>query len=98
MDAPLTLKGLMEELAALLEGGDFPGAEELLARALSAMPVQYEPFLHLQFGRLYARWNKLTSALNHFGRAAELARDEMLLVQIVEEIRAAKHRQAEQAP
>ena len=97
MDAAFTLTRLMDELAALSEGGDFAGAEELLSSSLSLFP-QHEPFLHLQLGRLYIRWNKLTSALNHLGRAAELSRDEILIAQVVEEVRVARTRQTGQTP
>jgi len=88
---------MMEEIAALTESGDFSGAEELLTASLAHFP-KHEPFLHFQFGRLYVRWNKLTSALNHLGRAAELSRDEILLLQVVEEVRVAKGKQALQTP
>lgn len=87
----------MEDLAALTESGDYQGAEELLSSALPLFP-QHEPFLHFQLGRLYTRWNKLTSALNHLGRAAELSRDEILTAQVVEEVRIARGRQATQSP
>jgi hypothetical protein len=100
MDAPLTLAGLNEELTTLLEERDYEGGEELLSFAMGAMP-KHQAFLHYQFGKMYVRWNKMSSALVHLGKAAELAKqkdDEVLAVQIVEELRAARKVQAEQAP
>jgi tetratricopeptide (TPR) repeat protein len=101
LDAPLTLTGLIEELNTLLEGDDYEGGEELLAQAFGQLPAKHEAFLHFQFGKVYVRWNKLSSALEHFGKAAELSKisgDEMLMIQAVEELRQAKKLQAEQAP
>jgi len=100
MDAPLTLTGLIEELNILLEGRDFEGGEELLSAAIGNM-AKHEAFLHYQFGKMYVRWNKMSSALVHLGRAAEIAKlkdDETLAVQIIEELRNARKIQAEQAP
>src|SRR5262249_21854310 len=100
MDAPLTLAGLIEELNVLLDGKDFEGGEELLSQAIGFMP-KHEAFLHFQFGKMYVRWNKMSSALAHLGKAAELAKmkeDETLAVQIVEELRNARKAQAEQTP
>ncbi|MGZ3721414.1 MAG: hypothetical protein ACXVA9_00705 [Bdellovibrionales bacterium] len=100
MDAPLTLTGLIEELHGLLENRDYEGGEELLSQAFGNMP-KHEAFIHFQFGKMYVRWNKMSSAVVHLGRAAELAKareDEMLTVQIVEELRNARRLQAEQAP
>ncbi len=100
MDAPFTLKGLADELGALLESQDFEGAEELLHRALTSRP-ELSPFLHFQLGRVYVQWNKMSSALLHLGQAAEMAQlkqDEMLLFQILEEFRKAKSFQLAQRP
>jgi hypothetical protein len=100
VDAPLTLTGLSEELHVLLGENDFEGAEEILSAALVSMP-QIEPFLHFQLGRVYSRWNKMSSSLEHLGKAAELARstaNEMLMVQVIEEMQLARRKQAEQAP
>lgn len=100
MDAPLTLAGLNEDLNVLMECKDYEGSEELLSQAMGFMP-KHQAFLHFQFGRLYIRWNKISSAINHLGRAAELAKmkeDEALAVQIVEELRNARKVQAEQTP
>lgn len=100
MDASLSLTGLIEEYNALLEARDFEGAEGILARALSA-PSQFEPFIHFQMGRLYTEWNKMTSAVNHLSKAAELAalaKDQMFLLQVTEELRRAKRLQSLQMP
>lgn len=97
MDAPLTLAGLIEELNVLMEGRDYEGGEELLSSAIGLMP-KHEAFLHFQMGKLYARWNKMSSALSHLGKAAELKPDETLSIQIVEEFRNARKIQAEQMP
>lgn len=103
MDAAFSLAGLTEDLSALLEAEDLEGAEELLTRGLAASaggsPV--ETFLHFQMGRLYVRWNKLTSAIQHLALAAEQAKqksDEVLLFQILEEFKLAKGRQITQRP
>jgi hypothetical protein len=100
MDAPLTLARLMEEFSALLESHDFEGAEELLSISIGSWPKN-EAFLHFQFGRLYRAWNKMSSAVNHLTKAAELtnsAADEILLIQVVEELKLARKRQFEQTP
>ncbi|MBX3020914.1 MAG: hypothetical protein KF799_04495 [Bdellovibrionales bacterium] len=100
MDAAFPLAGLISEFNELTEARDFEGAEELLSGALSASS-QYEAFLHFQLGRLYTQWNKMTSAVNHLSRASELAfaaSDHILLLQISEELKTAKRRQAGQRP
>ena len=100
MDAAFTIEGLVEEFESLVDAGDFEGAEELLARSLSARP-QLEAFFHFQYGRLYARWNKLTSAQNHLHKAAELARlkgDDLFAIQVVSELKAVKEKQGSQRP
>jgi hypothetical protein len=100
VDAALTLTGLIEELNTLLEEHDYEGGEELLSQSFATFP-KHEAFLHFQFGRMYVRWNKLSSALVHLGKAAELAKmagDETLMVQVVEEMRVARKVQAAQAP
>lgn len=109
MDASFPVAGLIEEFEALLETCDFEGAEELLAGALSGpgiesgagISVGLEAFYHFQYGRLYSRWNKLTSAVNHLQRAAELAKsrgDELFVIQVVSELKAVKARQVGQRP
>jgi hypothetical protein len=103
VDASLSLAGLTETLSGLLEAEDYEGAEELLLRQLSqpSLNPQFETFLHFQMGRLYGRWNKLSSAIQHLALAAEQARqraDEILLYQVLEEFKLAKHRQLEQRP
>ncbi len=90
----------MESFGSLLESGDFEGAEEILASGMGASP-KYAPFIHLQYGRLYTRWNKLSSAINHLVKAAELAKaggDEMFLIQVTEELKWVKKRQSTQTP
>ena len=64
MDAPLTLAGLIEELNVLLEDRDYEGGEELLSQAFGQLPPRHEAFLHFQFGKMYVRWNKMSSALD----------------------------------
>lgn len=109
MDASLPVTGLIEEFEALLESADFEGAEELLAGALSGPGIEsgagvsrgLEAFYHFQYGRLYSRWNKLTSAIHHLQLAAELAHvrgDELFVIQVVSELKAAKARQLGQRP
>lgn len=101
MDVAFTLTGLIEEFTECMDTGDFEGAEMVLSSALSGPASQFEPFLHFQFGRLYRRWNKMTSAVNHLNRAAELAhgaKDEIFLLQVLEELKAAKSEQAKQKP
>lgn len=83
-----------------MDARDFEGAEEILASALRA-PSPFDAFVHFQYGRLYRAWNKMTSAVNHLNHAAELAQqraDQMLLMQIVEELKAVKRAQLEQRP
>jgi hypothetical protein len=91
----------MEELNGLLEAHDFEGAEELLAGGIGAAPERLQAFFHYQFGRVYSRWNKLTSAVNHLTKAAELAHlqgDELFLIQVTDELRSAKAKQTSQKP
>jgi len=100
VDATFTVTGVVEEFEGLVEGGDFEGAEELLAQAIGASP-QLEAFFHFQYGRLYSKWNKLTSAQNHLQKAAELAKlrgDELFMIQVVSELKSVKDRQAAQKP
>ena len=100
MDAAFAITGLIEEFESLIEEGDFEGAEELLAQSLDRAP-QLEAFFHFQYGRLYSRWNKLTSAVNHLNRAAELSKsrgDELFTIQVVMELKSVKDRQAAQRP
>lgn len=101
MDASFALTGLIEEFTQSLDQGDFEGAEEILSGALSTLPSQYEAFVHFQMGRLYNRWNKLTSSLNHLSLAAELAhksQDQLFLLQVREELKAVKNAQTFQRP
>jgi hypothetical protein len=91
---------LIEEYQRLLGSRDFEGAEDLLAAALGGSP-KIDGHLHFQLGRLYVQWNKLTSALNHLLKAAELAKgagDEIFVLQVMEEIKLAKQMQLRQCP
>lgn len=106
MDAEIPASGLssvqsiIEVFEAHLESGDFQGAEEILAAAIGG-GSRLEAFYHFQFGRLYGRWNKLTSAINHLSKSAELAKsagDELFLIQVSTELKSAKDRQASQRP
>lgn len=100
MDVEIPLEGLMHTLSDLVEGGDFEGAEAHLNSCLSEAS-QYEALLHLEFGRLYARWNKMSSAIAHLTKAAEIAHsknDQSLLLQIRMELKSAKRMQSEQKP
>jgi hypothetical protein len=101
MDVTLPIAGLITEFNELLETGDFEGAEEILASALSGPAPQFAQFIHFQYGRLYVKWNKLTSAIHHLTKAAELAHaasDPLLLIQITEELKTAKKAQGKQRP
>jgi hypothetical protein len=105
MDVARNFTRLMEEFYALCEVQDFAGAENLLAVASAGgifpANAHYAAFLQFQYGIMYARWNKLTSATNHLRKAAELAHaddNEPLLVQICEELRRVRTRQMEQQP
>lgn len=103
MDVEIPASGLssiIEDFERHLESGDFEGAEEILAAAIGGQP-RLEAFYHFQFGRLYSRWNKLTSAINHLIKSAELAKtagDEIFLIQVSVELKSAKDRQASQKP
>ena len=103
MDVTNSAQGLVEELTELIEAQDFEGGEELLLRALGLVEQgsPYQAFLNFQMGKVYTRWDKLTSALNHLNLAAEQAfasRDEFFLLQIQEELRLVKDRQFRQRP
>lgn len=100
MDAEISVEALIGEFEAHLDTGDFEGAEELLAVAIGARPA-LEAFFHFQFGRLYSKWNKLTSAVNHLNKAAELAKnrgDDLFVIQVVSELKAVKQKQLGQRP
>ena len=101
MDASFTLTGLIEEFNRLLEDSDFEGAEAVLTATLGGAPERYAAFFHYQFGRLYVRWDKLSSAIAHLDQAAELAHaseDEVFLIQVMDELRLARGRQQNQKP
>ena len=100
MDEALALARLIEEFNLCREQGDQEGAEAVLYSALELGP-DFEAFVHFQFGRLYGEWNKLTSAINHLSRAAELLdtrRDVTLWIQVTGEIESLRQRQALQKP
>ncbi len=100
MDASLTLARLNENVSSLIEDGDFEGAEEMLSAALVESP-QHSPFLHLQMGRMYRRWNKLSSAIHHLHHAVEAAQaqgNNLFLIQILDELNIAKKDQRDQLP
>lgn len=100
MDAQIPAARLIEDFEAHLESGDFEGAEEILAASMGGQP-RLEAFYHYQYGRLYGRWNKLTSAINHLAKSAELAKlagDEIFLIQVSAELKVARDRQASQRP
>lgn len=100
MDVALALTRLIEEFNALLEDRDFEGAEELLNSALHDQPGA-RPFLHFQLGRLYHRWNKLTSAVHHLNHAVDLSiaeNNSLFLVSVLDELNNVKRRQLDQRP
>ena len=100
MDATIALKGVVEEFNSLIGAGDFEGAEELVASVLGR-DVKADCYLHFQLGRMYVQWNKLTSAINHLNKSAEMAKgsgEELLVLQIVEELKLAKKNQLQQLP
>lgn len=100
VDAAFALARLNESAAALMEDGDFEGAEELLSAAFIEHP-KFTPFLHFQMGRLYRRWNKLTSAIHHLHHAVEATQaqgQDLFLIQILEELNLAKRDQSSQKP
>lgn len=100
MDVTFSLARLIEEFNALCEAQDFEGAENLLTRALTRHP-EHDAFLHYQFGKLYSQWNKMSSAVGHLTKAAELAhskRDEIFMIQVTEELKHARKRQMQQTP
>lgn len=100
MDAALDVAGLADLVNVLLAEGDFEGAEAVLYQGLETME-SYSAFVHFQFGQLYYKWNKLTSATNHLLRAAELAKirgDEIFVIQVVSELKRVREAQASQCP
>ena len=100
MDVAFSATRVIEELESLLTGGDFEGGEELLAQAMAQAP-KLEAFFHFQYGRLYARWNKLTSAANHLTQAIELSQlrgDELFTLQVLSELKSVRDRQVLQSP
>lgn len=100
MDAPLDVAGLADLVNVLVTEGDFEGAEAVLSHGLESMD-KHSAFVHFQFGQLYCKWNKLTSATNHLLKAAELAKirgDEIFVIQVVSELKRVREAQASQRP
>lgn len=100
MDAALDVAGLADLVSALVTEGDFEGAEAVLSKGLEGM-AKHEAFVHFQFGQLYYKWNKMTSATNHLIKAAELAKlrgDEIFVIQVVSELKRVREAQASQRP
>lgn len=100
MDVALALTRLTEDFNALLEENDFEGAEELLSAALHNQQA-VRPFLHFQLGRLYHRWNKLTSAVHHLTHAVDLSiaeGNQLFLVSVLDELNQVKRQQLDQRP
>lgn len=100
MDAALALARLSEDVSSLIADGDFEGAEELLSGAFT-VHSERSAFLHFQMGRLYRRWNKLSSAIHHLHHAVDAAQasgESLFLIQILEELNLAKKVQHEQRP
>jgi hypothetical protein len=100
VDVEISVEGLIEEFDSLLAAGDFDGAEMILEGALGGAP-DLSAFIHYQYGRLYSRWNKLSSAIHHLTLAAEQAHiggDKLFTIQVVQELKAAKERQLSQRP
>ena len=100
MDVEISIEGLITPFNELLESGDFEGAEAHLASSLGQYP-SLQALIHFQFGRLYVRWNKLSSAMSHLGTAAELAHaanDHVLLSIVQLEFKSARQIQVGQKP
>ncbi len=100
MDAAFALARLTEDVNALIEDGDFEGGEELLESAFARHP-ELSTYLHFQMGRLYRRWNKLTSAIHHLHHAVERAQAEgenLFLIQVLDELTLTKRDQQGQRP
>ena len=98
MDASFTVTRLSEDLSVLMEDGDFEGAEELLSASLGTHP-EWGAFIHFHFGRLYRRWNKLTSAVQHLNQAVDAAQgNDLFLIQVLDELNQAKRVQHNQRP
>lgn len=82
----------------MLDESDFEGAEELLESSLGAHP-EWQGFIHFHLGRLYRKWNKLTSAVHHLNYAIEAAAgNELFMVQVLDELSQAKKAQVTQRP
>lgn len=101
MDAASNAQGIIEQAQELLGATDFIGAEELLMAALTTGDNDLRFLIHHQLGVLYARWDKLTSAVHHFHHAidgAQLVGNEAFALQAGLELKEARRRQASQKP
>lgn len=107
LDAQRLVSILLEEVDRHLSGPpggvDWTGAEEILGAALGRKNLKaYRALLHYEFGRLYQRWNKLSSAVSHYERALdELVRprsERQFRLIILQELRSAREAQASQQP
>lgn len=98
MDAEISPSGLIEELDALVESGDFEGGEEVLARALAGAAGSMAAFYHFQYGRLYTRWGKLSSAIAHFHQAIDHSTDALFTMTVAQELRVVRERQMAERP
>jgi hypothetical protein len=94
VDVAIASARLETLVAEFLARSDFEGAENLLLDSLSSEPAEV---VHLQLGRLYLRWNKLTSAVNHFHHALATA-DEPLVREILRDLDRARALRSEQRP
>lgn len=100
MDVEISVEGLISPFNELLEAGDFEGAEAHLSAGLALFP-ELHALVHFQFGRLYLKWNKLSSAVSHLGTAAELAHSskDLVLLSIIQiELKSARQNQLGQKP
>jgi predicted negative regulator of RcsB-dependent stress response len=100
VDVEITVEGIVSPFNDLLEAGDFEGAEAHLSASLGLHPYLHA-LLHFQFGRLYIRWNKLSSAVSHLGTAAEAAHasNDFILLSIIQtELKLARQNQLGQKP
>ncbi|MGE4132260.1 MAG: hypothetical protein AB7F86_11520 [Bdellovibrionales bacterium] len=96
----MTAVELFEAIRKYEADKDLEGAEEFLLH-LAGEKREWLALIHLELGRLYARWNLLTSSIHHFHAAVEAAlenQDQILLPQILAEIAAAREKQKAQRP
>ena len=109
MDASLDVARLgaarrIESAGLLLAEEDFAGAEGVLLGGLEEAhrgPASDLAMLHYHLGRLYRRWNKLSSAIHHLHHAFDhtpTVSENWLQLQILEELNAVKKEQLRQRP